>query len=524
MSDYWAKAPQPREQIVLFPTTIDSMIPPDHQVRLFAEVLDLCDWSAWEARYHGRVGQPPLHPKVLAGLLLYGLRNQVRSSRRLEHAASHSLDFIWLLEGRRPDHSTICEFRTKFDGELRDLFRQVIRIAWHAGALNLTEVGFDGTRVKANNGRYETWTAEKVELEIGRLTKEFETSLAEMAQNDTEATTAPTQLPPHLANLKERRELLKQIREKCCDADNNRRKEGIDPKRNPAQIPKTDPDARVMANKEGGYAVNYNPVVATESLSGYILDADVLNTQNENHELVPSVGRIEAAFQQKPERILADGAFSTGENIVALEQLGIELYSPLSLPEPKSNPAMRDDPTQPVPEAAWSQLPMSPQIKRLDKSCFVYDPKQDVYFCPMGRSLPFDERKTDRQHGRKLVLMLYRCESCEGCPLASRCITDRSTSGVRSITRDAYTDDRERHAKRMRSDQAKAIYKKRMQTAETPFAFIKQILGLRQFLLRGLDKVKMEWRWACLTSNVSKLGRHLRGKNVVAKPRAAKTD
>jgi transposase len=186
MSDYWAKAPCPREQLVLFPTSIDSMIPPDHQVRLFAELLDLCDWSAWEARYHGRIGQPPIHPKIVAGLLLYGLRNQVRSSRRLEYMASHAIDFIWLAEGHRPDHSTICEFRTRFATELRDLFQQVIRIALKAGALSLAEVAFDGTRVKANNNRYATWTAEKLESRIAELAKEFDAALAELSRNDSE--------------------------------------------------------------------------------------------------------------------------------------------------------------------------------------------------------------------------------------------------------------------------------------------------------------------------------------------------
>ena len=526
MSDYWAKAPCPREQLVLFPTSIDSMIPPDHQVRLFAELLDLCDWSAWEARYHGRIGQPPIHPKIVAGLLLYGLRNQVRSSRRLEYMASHAIDFIWLAEGHRPDHSTICEFRTRFATELRDLFQQVIRIALKAGALSLAEVAFDGTRVKANNNRYATWTAEKLESRIAELAKEFDAALAELSRNDSEGakagTLATSQLPPHLAKLKERQELLKQARDKCREADRVRRLEGIDPQKSPAQIPKQDMDARVLPNKEGGYAVNYNPVVATESKGGYIVDADVLSTASENNELVPSLDRIEAAHQQKPDQVLADGLFSTGPNIVALEQRGIELYSPVSLPEPQANPANRADPTQPVPESDWPQLPISPQTKRLDKACFIFDPARNAYYCPMGRTLPYDETKTDRHNGQKRTLNIYRCESCDGCPLKARCITDRSTVGVRSVTRDAYANDRERHAAKMLGEQAKAIYRQRMHVAETPFGFIKHVLGLRQFLLRGLDKVKTEWLWACLTSNVTKLSRHLRGPHATTKLETAK--
>lgn len=39
------------------------------------------------------------------------------------------------------------------------------------------------------------------------------------------------------------------------------------------------------------------------------------------------------------------------------------------------------------------------------------------------------------------------------------------------------------------------IYKQRRHAEERPFAFIKQDLGARQFLLRGRDRVKQEWRW-----------------------------
>ncbi|MCK4341782.1 MAG: hypothetical protein KAY37_15300 [Phycisphaerae bacterium] len=35
---------------------------------------------------------------------------------------------------------------------------------------------------------------------------------------------------------------------------------------------------------------------------------------------------------------------------------------------------------------------------------------------------------------------------------------------------------------------------------------LKQILGLRQFLLRGLDKVKTEWLWACTAFNQANRG------------------
>ncbi len=57
----------------------------------------------------------------------------------------------------------------------------------------------------------------------------------------------------------------------------------------------------------------------------------------------------------------------------------------------------------------------------------------------------------------------------------------------------------------MATPEAKARYQKRFHTAEVPFALLKQVMNLRRFLLRGLEKVKTEWLWACTAFNMAKL-------------------
>ena len=54
----------------------------------------------------------------------------------------------------------------------------------------------------------------------------------------------------------------------------------------------------------------------------------------------------------------------------------------------------------------------------------------------------------------------------------------------------------------MQTQQAKNIYRQRGAVAEFPNAWIKDKLGLRQFRLRGLIKVKLEILWAALTYNI----------------------
>jgi hypothetical protein len=54
----------------------------------------------------------------------------------------------------------------------------------------------------------------------------------------------------------------------------------------------------------------------------------------------------------------------------------------------------------------------------------------------------------------------------------------------------------------MASEEAQAQYRRRGKVVEFCHAWIKSKLGLRQFHVRGLQKVQMEMLWACLTYNL----------------------
>ena len=147
-ADYWAEAPVRRQQMALFAPTLDEMIAADDPVRLVDEILAKLDWSEWEALYDGQRGQPPIHPRIIAAGMLYGLCRGLRSTRKLEEACCYRVDFMWLVEGRRIDHTTFAKFRTRFDRPLKKLFRELVRIAMTLGLVRLGEVAFDGTRVQ----------------------------------------------------------------------------------------------------------------------------------------------------------------------------------------------------------------------------------------------------------------------------------------------------------------------------------------------------------------------------------------
>ena len=98
--NYFAQPTLGRDQFVLIPTTLEDTIPDDHEVRLLDEILQTQDCSSWEAEYSLRRGQPPIPPRVVASVILYGLLRRVRSSRVLEYMTGHNVDFLWLTEGR----------------------------------------------------------------------------------------------------------------------------------------------------------------------------------------------------------------------------------------------------------------------------------------------------------------------------------------------------------------------------------------------------------------------------------------
>jgi len=211
---YFAQPPLDRNQVLLFRRTLDESIPEDAFVRILDELIDTCDFLEFERTYHGSRGQPPIPPKVLAKLWLYGLKLRFRSSRQLEYVTKNNLDFMWIAQGHTPDHVTLSKFRKKFDKQIKGLFQQVVGLAMTMGLVRLDQVTLDGTRVKANNSRSETLTADGIAQELDRLTKELERGLQECEVVDKAENTlfgvgvGGLEVPPELATRQARKEEL----------------------------------------------------------------------------------------------------------------------------------------------------------------------------------------------------------------------------------------------------------------------------------------------------------------------------
>jgi transposase len=502
---HWATAPIDRLQVTLFAPTLDDSLAPGHPVRFFDEVINGIDFGDWESMYVRVAGQPPIHPRTMAKIILYGLSVGVRSSRKLEDACGNRLDFIWLAEGR-VDHSTFCDFRTQFGLQLKALFRKIGRVGIEMGLVTLNQVMLDGTDTRANNSRHNIARRATIEQRYATLDAQIEhlMNLAaeqDKAENNLDGETSPTHLPRELKNLQRRQEQLKEAMKKLNEREADRAgRKDVSPK-GPA-IPLADPDSRVLPNKGGGHAPNYTSVLATDADSGIILDTQVLAGNDETSTVLPAVDNIEREFAARPKQVAADTGFNSGPNLAGLEGRGVEPLMPAKQ-EFRENPAIRPDPAQPVPAEQRAKLPVNPQNKILDKAAFVYDAAKDCYTCPMGKTLDYSHDKAYKRDEKKGKYRIYQCASCAGCPLAPQCLPKNATE--RKIGRDEYEESRERTAARMKTEGGRAQYKRRAHVAETPFANLKSKMNFRQFLLRGLEKVEMELRWAAASYNVIKL-------------------
>jgi len=507
----WAKSREPRDQLVLFPTRLDEVIGQDHQVRLLDAILGRLDWSQWEAVYELRRGQPPIHPQVLTSVILYGLLKRIRSSRGLEESLLVRLDFRWLVSGRTIDHSTLSEFRRKNATALKDLFVQIGLVAREMGCLSLETLAFDGTRLRANNRRTGSRTPDRLREMKAALAAKFteleaRTSAADQQDEEVFGDDQSHTLSQELSDVARRRQ---QVDAALAEIERLEQANQTIPK----SIPLTDPESRILPNKEGGFAPNYTPLATVDVDSGLIVSADVIASVEEDKHLISAIEDVQEQFglDAPPAAMLADGLMATGENLAACAERNIDLYSPLKGQNHAENPALRDDLTQPVAVEDRDRLPTKKtgrkgeQKEQLDKQAFVYDQANDSYWCPAGKPLPYQSTTSDMRNGRHQERRRYRAaaEDCAVCPLQSLCVQGKTKH--RTISRGPHESHRETHAAKMATEAAQEKYARRRHPGERPFAVIKQQFDARRFLLRGLDQVKQEWLWLSSAFNLHRL-------------------
>ena len=135
--------------------------------------------------------------------------------------------------------------------------------------------------------------------------------------------------------------------------------------------------------------------------------------------------------------------------------------------------------------------------KPYHKENFKYDKQNDQVICPQGKILKYHHcTKNDRN-----AYKIYRATDCQNCPVKELCTKGKA----RSVGIEDREHLRQKMRQRLKSEQGKIMYKKRLHPIEAIFGHLKFNLGYTHFLLRGLEKVQAEFKLMCLAYNLRKL-------------------
>jgi transposase len=431
-----------REQLGLFPSSIDDYVAKDDPVRAYDAFVEALDFHALGIELdEGQVGPPEYDPKAMMKLLIYGYSYGVRSSRKLEREVHHNLSFMWLVGGLKPDHKTIAEFRRTHKKALRAVLTQSARMCLRLGLIEGTTLFLDGTKIRGNASIKNTWTAERCEREMRRIEERVAAIVAESERLDAEEEGQGSLVA--MAKELEKEEVL---RAKVKEILGGLAKGG--------SLNTTDPECGKFSSMQGSHA-GYNGQVVVDEKHGLIVSADAVKDGNDLEQFAVQVKKAEETLGRRPETACADAGYASTEELEKIDREGVKVIVP-------------------------SQRQAAHEEKGpFDKSRFRYDREKDVYICPEGQELV---PRVDKGH--KISYRMRSRKTCHRCRHYGICTTGKRG---REVNRLKNEDVKERLEEQYRESASQEIYRKRKEKAELPFGHIKRNLGVQAFLLRGRD-------------------------------------
>lgn len=137
------------EEALELSVSLRECLPPDHLARFVVAIIGLLDLSCIYVQY-GECGGKACAPGILLGLLFYSYATGVFSSRKIEKKTDESIPFRYIAGGMHIDHDTIADIRKTFLPEIRELFVQILLLAYVAGVLELGNISLGGSKIHAD--------------------------------------------------------------------------------------------------------------------------------------------------------------------------------------------------------------------------------------------------------------------------------------------------------------------------------------------------------------------------------------
>jgi transposase len=173
------------DQAYLFPPSPHDWLPQGDLVYFLLDTVATLDLSPIFAHYERELrGQPPFHPRMMVALLLYCYATGTRSSRRIMSRCHVDVACRVIVGQDLPDFRTISDFRKIHLARLEALFVEVLKLCALAGLAKLGTIALDGTKVKANASRHKAMSYDRMKAEEARLKDEISKLMAEAKAAD----------------------------------------------------------------------------------------------------------------------------------------------------------------------------------------------------------------------------------------------------------------------------------------------------------------------------------------------------
>jgi transposase len=432
--------------------SLREVLPPTHMARFVVDLISQLDLSSIYGRYAGQGGEP-LAPEILLGLLFYGYATGVFSSRKIEKATFESIPFRFIAGGLHPDHDTIAHFRKSFLTELKELFVQILLLAQTVGVLKLGNLSLDGSKIHADASKSKAVSYKRlIEIEAGLRQEVNELfQLADQADQGEIRLPDGLSIPDEIALRQERLAKLAQAKA-VLEARAQERYEA-EKAEYEAKVREREKKAAKPKRKRGGRKPK-PPQPGPRPKDQYnFTDPDSRIMKNSTNTGFDQHYNVQTAVDQTTLLIVAS-ALSNHPNDKG------EAEPTLAALDPALGPA--------------AGVAMD-----------------NGYFSPA--TLQACERRGLEAYvatGREPHQLSWRSFLAE--------LSEPPAQTASSTVKMAY---------KLRTEIGQAIYRWRKCTVEPVIGIIKEVLGFRQFSLRGLDAATGEWWLVCLAFNLKRLHR-----------------
>lgn len=461
-----------REQLNMFPLSLDEMVDQDNPVRiidLFVNRFDFVKLGFNHSMTAGE-GRPPYLPADLMKLYLYGYLNRIRSSRKLEKECTRNIELIWLMKGLHPSFRTIAGFRSEHPVQIKSFFREFVALLQGWDLVEGKLIAIDGSKFRAVNAKKNNFNARKIDAQLIYIDQKINQYMHDMDAHDHDE---HGDRKIDTKKIKSQIEKQQQRKKKYEALKEELKKSGEE------QISTTDADARSMPINHGRIEVSYNAQTAVDAKNCLVVHYENTNT-NDKKALSGIAVEVKNALHKDSIEALADKGYHNGEELGLCAQNNVITY--VAVPD---GPRNCDIPT---PDYYSDR--------------FMYDPVKDVYICPQKQVLKGSGRWYTKGNGSKYQNQVkhYKTRACKSCPVKAFCT--RNKNG-RLIERSQYAPAVEANTKRIQLEKEK--YLLRQQIVEHPFGTIKRQWGFDHVLLKGLKKNEADFGLIFTTYNLRRI-------------------